>query len=66
MRIWVLDKYKLLHILNKWIDSWLMSTRDIGQMNVCVDKMERKEVQLRSLAGACKVRTSSKDWVWFV
>lgn len=66
MRIWVLDKYKLLHVLNKRMDSWLMSTRDIGQMNVCVDGMERKKVQLRSLDGACKVRTSSKDWVWFV
>lgn len=43
----------------------LRSTRDLGQVNVCMDGWkERREVQWCSLAGACKVKTGSKDWVW--
>ena len=33
-----------------------------GQMNVCTDETRRKS-QFCSLAGACDVRTSSRDWV---
>lgn len=33
-----------------------------GQMNVWMETLAWKKVQLCSLVGACKVRTSSKDW----
>lgn len=41
MRFWALEKCKLLHVPNKWMDSGLISGRDIGT-NECMDEMRGK------------------------
>lgn len=61
---WGWDFGLYMFSISGWTADW--SVDEIWDKWMYVLEVKKKESNFCSLAGACTVRTNSKDWVWFI